>query len=181
MNMGTEKILKLLPNFLRAILWFDGKKPNKPLSERANLVNAGSWPPGVYRLGFSCFAWVRNPLPYFFRLKVPKGHNPSLMSKNSSTWRHIKERIQAAEMAFFIVLSIAVVHSLVIDLLFPHQGNFAVWDCLRHTGLQVGEEVGHWLFSSLQPFSSFRFPFLFTLQEVTRLEREKESLPHSSI
>jgi len=75
------------------------------------VVNVDSWPPGIYRLGLSCFGWVRNPLSYFFCLEVPKGHNPSLMSKTYSTSRHLKERIQAAEMAFFIMLCIAVVHT----------------------------------------------------------------------
>lgn len=95
--MGTETIWTFFWSFCAWFcdligLWRGGGS----LKERANLVTADSWPPGVLQALILLF-W--NLLPYFFCLKVPKGHNPSWMSKTSSTCRNIKERIQAAEMA----------------------------------------------------------------------------------
>lgn len=98
---GHWENLNLLLKFLCMILWFDrGVRVEKSLKERTNLVTADSWPPGVLQ-ALILLLW--NPLPYFFCLKVPRGHNPSWMSKDvSSTWSNIKERIQTAEMAFLM-------------------------------------------------------------------------------
>lgn len=135
---GHWENVNLLLKLLCMILWFDrGVRGEKSLreSKSGNCRLLASW-------GFTGSDSLVLESTAFFCLKVPEAtiHHgcpgPPLL-------KEYKRRDPSCWNGFLHVMCVAVVHSWVIDLLFPHQGNSSVWGSLSHTGPQVGDQVGH--------------------------------------